>query len=243
VLRFEQVHKTYAKQLGQPPHVALKGVSFRMQSGETLGLIGPNGAGKSTSIRLLLDFIRPDRGTIRIFDQPPQNPDIRRRIGYLPELANFPQNVSCMEMLRFAGKTCRMPRKEINAAAEKWLNRLGLWPERNRLLRGFSKGMQQRASFTLALIHNPELLILDEPMSGLDPIGRIDIVNLIRELREEGKSVLFCSHLLDDIERIAEQVLVLNKGNVLFQGATSDMRRDENETLEEAFMRLIRGDA
>lgn len=243
MLRFEQVHKTYAKQLGQPPHVALKGVSFRMEPGETLGLIGPNGAGKSTSIRLLLDFIRPDQGTIRIFDQPPQNPDIRLRIGYLPEVANFPQNVSCMDMLRFAGETCRMPRKEIMEAAEKWLNRLGLWPERNRLLRGFSKGMQQRASFALALIHNPELLILDEPMSGLDPLGRVDIVNLIRELREEGKSVLFCSHLLDDIERIAEQVLVLNRGNVLFQGAIPDLRQNENETLEEAFMRLIRGDA
>ncbi|HKJ83290.1 MAG TPA: ABC transporter ATP-binding protein [Mariprofundaceae bacterium] len=242
MLRFEQVHKTYARQLGQPAHVALKGVDFEMQPGETLGLIGPNGAGKSTCIRLLLDFIRPDRGTIRIFGQPPQTPDIRHRIGYLPEIANFPQNVSCMEMVRFAGQTCRMSRNEIATAADKWLTRLGLWPERNRLLRGFSKGMQQRASFALALIHDPELLILDEPMSGLDPLGRVDIVNLIRELRQAGKSVLFCSHLLDDIERIAEKVLVLNRGNVLFQGPIPELRQHENEPLETAFMRLIRGD-
>jgi ABC-2 type transport system ATP-binding protein len=240
MIRFEHVQKIYPRQIGGEAQVALKGISFSLKEGETMGLIGPNGAGKSTSIRLLLDFIRPDGGAIRLLGEPPGNPAIRRRIGYLPESASFPQNLSCMEMLRFAGESCHMKPSQIAQASESWLKRLGLWHARNRLLRGFSKGMQQRAGFAMALIHDPELFILDEPMSGLDPIGRAEIVGLIQELKAKGKSVLFCSHLLDDVERLVDRILVLNKGAVLFSGPMDGLCRP-GEPTEAAFLRLVEG--
>jgi len=220
--------------------VALRKVSFCLGEGETLGLIGPNGAGKSTSIRLLLDFIRPDIGEISLFGEPPGVPAVRKRIGYLPEVASFPQNLTCMEMLRFAGESCHMSKVDIVRAAEKWLKRLDLWSDRNRLLRGFSKGMQQRASFAMALIHDPDLFILDEPMSGLDPIGRADIVALIQELKQQGKSILFCSHLLDDVERLVDRVLVLHEGELLFLGSVGELCQS-GESVEQAFLKLVEG--
>jgi len=240
MIEFEHVGKTYPKQLGAAAHVALSDVSFALHAGETLGLIGPNGAGKSTSIRLLLDFIRPDQGNIQLLGEPPDTPAIRRRIGYLPEVPSFPRNLTCMDMLRFAGETCHMSADEIDAAAEHWLKRLDLWDARKRLLRGFSKGMQQRAGFAMALIHDPELFILDEPMSGLDPIGRADIVGLIQELKAEGKSVLFCSHLLDDVERLVDKVLVLHQGRVLFSGTLEELCGSGKENVEAAFLKLVK---
>jgi len=240
VILFESVSKIYPKQLGTEAHVALSDVSFQMDKGETLGLIGPNGAGKSTSIRLLLDFIRPDQGTIRLLGELPDTPTVRRRIGYLPEVASFPQNLTCMDMLRFAGETCHMSAHEIDTAAGQWLKRLGLWEARHRLLRGFSKGMQQRAGFVMALIHDPELFILDEPMSGLDPIGRAEIVSLIQELKAKGKSVLFCSHLLDDVERLVDKLLVLHQGQVLFSGTLEELCGSGKEGVEAAFLKLVK---
>ncbi|HKI61853.1 MAG TPA: ABC transporter ATP-binding protein [Mariprofundaceae bacterium] len=238
---FENISKTYPKQLGGEAHRALKDVSFRLQKGETLGLIGPNGAGKSTSIRLLLDFIRPDQGSIRLLGEQAGKPGIRRRIGYLPEVASFPQNLTCMDMMRFAGETCGMSELDIADSSEKWLKRLSLWDARKRLLHSFSKGMQQRASFAMALIHNPDLLVLDEPMSGLDPIGRAEIVGLMQELKAQNISILFCSHLLNDVERLADKTLVLNKGEVLFYGDLSEMTNHGKETVEQAFLRLLGG--
>jgi len=243
VVSYKQVQKTYPKQLGEQAKTALKGISFHLAQGETLGLIGPNGAGKSTTIRLLLDFIRPDQGEILLFGKPPGNPAQRRRIGYLPEVPSFPPNLTCMDVMRFAGDSCHMDRASMRASAEKWLTRLGLWEARNRLLRGFSKGMKQRASFAMALLHDPELLILDEPMSGLDPIGRAEIVDLIRELKAEGRSVLFCSHLLNDVERLVDRVLVLHEGEALFHGSVDELMTTSGQSMEEAFLNLVKGGA
>jgi ABC-2 type transport system ATP-binding protein len=128
-----------------------------------------------------------------------------------------------MELLHFAGRCCDMQKKAIGERGEALLQRLGIWESRNRRLSEYSKGMQQRASFAAALIHDPELLILDEPMSGLDPIGRSEIIALIHDLRAAGKSILFCSHLLDDVERITDQVAILHQGNLLYAGAITDL--------------------
>ena len=215
---FQQVTKTYARELGTQATAALDEVSFAMSTGETLGMIGANGAGKSTAIKLLMDFIRPDAGSIVIFGQTPARPAIRRQIGYLPETANFPSNLTVLDMLRFTGSTCDMTKNNVRAASEKWLRRLGLWEARKRPLRNYSKGMQQRANFAIALLNDPELLILDEPMSGLDPIGRADILALIADLKAQGRSILFCSHILEDVDRLVDRVLVLHKGQKLFEG-------------------------
>ncbi|MDX8390765.1 MAG: ABC transporter ATP-binding protein [Mariprofundaceae bacterium] len=239
VINFDGIQKTYPPELGSDAHLALDTISFQIKVGETVAMIGPNGAGKSTSIKLLLDFIRPDRGSVQLFGRPAHDHNIRQRIGYLPEAMHFPENLSCMDMLRFAGRSCGMSARLISESAEPLLQRLNLWEARKRLLRTYSKGMRQRAGFATALIHDPELLILDEPMSGLDPIGRAEIVGLIQEMKDRGKSILFCSHLLNDVERLADRVLVLHKGNLLFDGSVQDMLNGHE--IEEAFLQLIKG--
>lgn len=218
VISFSDVSKTYALELGRRAKTALSGVSFALAARETLGLVGANGAGKSTCIKLLLDFIRPDRGEIQLLGGSPAQPDVRRRIGYLPEVANFPANLTVIDMLRFTGRTCGLDGAQIAAGGEKWLRRLGLWADRGRPLRDYSKGMQQRANFAIALLNEPELLILDEPMSGLDPIGRADMLALIGELKAQGRAILFCSHILEDVDRLADRVLVLHQSHKLFEG-------------------------
>ncbi|TLM68917.1 MAG: ABC transporter ATP-binding protein [Deltaproteobacteria bacterium] len=243
---FEDVWKTYTKELGSPAHTALKGLSFSLGAGETLGLVGANGAGKSTCIRLLMDFIRPDRGRISLFGMSPRQPDVRRRVGYLPEVANFPPNLTVLDLLRFVARSSGLTKAELDRRAEHWLRLLDLWEVRKRPLRGYSKGMQQRANFVLALVTDPDLLILDEPMSGLDPLGRAKIIALVKELQQAGKTILFCSHILEDVDRLADRILVLHLGEKQFEGLPADFCRQQNAaSIVEAFVGLVergRGD-
>lgn len=220
MIQFNEVHKTYPKQINRTPaHHALKGVSFSLNEGATLGLVGLNGAGKSTSIRLIMGYMRADKGNISVLGHKQGSTKVRSQIGYLPEISNFPPNLTSLELLSFAGRCCDMKKYEITSRGEQLLKRLGIWDARNRRLSTYSKGMQQRASFAAALIHDPKLIILDEPMSGLDPIGRAEIISLIHDLRSMGKSILFCSHLLDDVQRITDHVAVLHQGNMLYHGS------------------------
>ncbi|MBU4229552.1 MAG: ABC transporter ATP-binding protein [Desulfurivibrionaceae bacterium] len=240
VISFEKVSKTYAKQLGELSKIALADVSFSLGQGETLGMIGANGAGKSTCIKLLMDFIRPDTGHITVLEKSPQKHAIRSRIGYLPETANFPSNLTVLDMLRFTGKAGNLTRANIHTASEKWLRRLDLWDDRKRPLRNYSKGMQQRANFAIALLGEPELLILDEPMSGLDPIGRADILSLIGELKNQGRAILFCSHILEDVDRLADRVLVLHKGQKFFEGQSDALAKQQGcPTFVEGYLSLV----
>jgi len=249
MIRFREVHKTYPKQINRSPaQHALKGISFTLKQGQTLGLIGQNGAGKSTSIRLIMGYMRPDAGQVIVLQNKNSSPATRKHIGYLPETSTFPPNLTCMELLRFAGRCCDMPAQLITERSESLLTRLGIFDARNRRLSEYSKGMQQRASFAAALIHDPELLILDEPMSGLDPIGRAEIINLIHDLREQGKSILFCSHLLDDVERITNDVAILHQGHVLYDGSIADLCAEQAKrsqqpdlNLQDAFVSVIKG--
>jgi ABC-2 type transport system ATP-binding protein len=241
MIQFKRIWKTYPKQVGAGAHIALRDVSFSLSSGETLALIGANGAGKTTCLRLLMDFIRPDKGRVFILGESPGHHAIRRRIGYLPETPSFPSNLSVLDMLRFTGATCHMSRSDLSQATKRWLNFFDLWEVRHRPLRTFSKGMQQRANFATALTHDPELLILDEPMGGLDPIGRADIISLIQELKREGRSILFCSHLLEDVDRLADCVLILHKGRNLFHGKPASLCEEQkNESFVDAFLSLVK---
>lgn len=242
MIQFDHIWKTYPKQVGSEAHTALQDVSFSLSHGETLGLVGANGAGKTTCMRLLMDFIRPDRGKINLLGgAAPCNHASRRRIGYLPETACFPSNLTVLDMLRFTGATCHMSKSLLTQAIEKWLKLLDLWEVRRRPLRVFSKGMQQRANFAIALVCDPELLILDEPMSGLDPIGRAEIISLIQELKREGRSILFCSHLLEDVDRLVDNVLVLHKGSGLFHGSPSALcEQQQCKLFVDAFLKLVK---
>lgn len=239
---FESVWKQYAKELfrtSAPP--ALQNLSFDLQKGKTLGLIGVNGAGKSTSIRIIMDFIRQDKGLIKINGCNPHDVSLRYQIGYLPETASFPVNLTLYDLTRFTADTCGISKKIRNERRDYLLSELGLWGSRDKKLRSYSKGMQQRANFVLALLNDPHLLILDEPMSGLDPLGRKLILNLIKRLKEEGKTILFCSHILSDVDQLADQLLVLHKGQSLFNGSpTAFVAQQGGTTIEDAFLSLIR---
>ena len=237
---FDRIWKTYPGQIGAASHTALKEVSFSLAKGETLGLIGANGAGKTTCIRLIMGFIRQDKGQIRLMEELPANHTIRTRIGYLPETPSFPSNLTLLDMLRFTGTTCHLSKGILKQVSEKWLKFLGLWEVRKRPLRTFSKGMQQRANFAIALINDPELLILDEPMSGLDPIGRAEIINLIQDLKKQGKSILFCSHILEDVDMLVDKVLILHGGKNLFFGRLSELcEQEKSSSLVDAYLSII----
>jgi len=188
-----------------------------------VGLIGANGAGKSTCIRLLMDFIRPDKGDISISGGDVRNSELRRNIGYLPEIASFPANLTVLDLLKFVGRAHGLSTTFLGERSETLLHLLGLWEARKKPLRSYSKGMQQRAGFVLALVHDPSFLILDEPMSGLDPIGRAQISELISTLKGEGKTILFCSHILEDVDRLADRLLILHEGEKRFDGTAAEL--------------------
>jgi len=237
---FSSIFKTYSQDIAARARAALTDLSFTVHKGETLGLIGANGAGKSTTIKLLMDFIRPDKGTIRLFDASPGAPRLRQKIGYLPETANFPANLTVLDLLRFTGATCAVPKDILQQRSEELLTLLDLWEVRRRPLRTYSKGMQQRANFAIALINDPELLILDEPMSGLDPMGRKKIIDLIGQLKEAGKTILFCSHILEDVDRLVDSVLLLHKGKKLFHGTPGELAVQEDKpSMAEAFVSRV----
>lgn len=242
MITFKHISKVYAKEFGAPSHSALEDLSFAMSHGETLGLIGVNGAGKSTSIKLLMDFIRPDTGSIKVFNVSPSgSPHVRKQIGYLPEVANFPANLSVQDLLRFTGTTCDIPKDTQRERSRKLLTLLDLWEVRKRPLRTYSKGMQQRANFAIALINDPDLLILDEPMSGLDPMGRKKIIDLIGQLKELGKTILFCSHILEDVDRLVDNILLLHKGKKLFHGTPGELTAEEGTAnMAEAFVSRVK---
>lgn len=218
MILFNNVSKTYPKTIGSPAYNALSNLNFSLNKGETLGLIGVNGAGKTTTIHLTLDFIRPNSGRINLFNNNPRYSDARKRIGYLPEIPNYPDNLTVNEMLDFTGRSCGIQANKLREDKKRWLDFFELWEVRNRPVKTYSKGMKQRASFATALINDPDLLILDEPMSGLDPVGREKIFQLLLDLKAAGKTILFCSHILEDVDRLADKVLVLDKGRNLFMG-------------------------
>lgn len=240
MIQFKNVWKIYTKELFKDSPPALQNISFSLDKGQSLGLIGANGAGKSTSIRLLMDFIRPDKGTIQISNNDPGSFAIRKEIGYLPEMANFPPNLTILHLLSFTGTTCNISSNTLKQRSEKWLHELDLWEARKRPLRTYSKGMQQRANFAIALINDPELLILDEPMSGLDPMGRNKIILLIQQLKQAGKTILFCSHILEDVDRLVDNILVLDKGKKLFYGTPAALTDQESKSsMAEAFVSMV----
>ncbi|MBM9603179.1 ABC transporter ATP-binding protein [Desulfopila inferna] len=243
IIDVKDVSKTYPKEIRITSQPALQNLSLRLYKGETVGLIGANGAGKSTTIKLLLDFIRPNQGKILLFDSQPSSSHLRARLGYLPEIANFPSNLSILNLLRYTAATCGMSTAQFNERSYHLLNMLELWKVRCNRLGTYSKGMQQRANFAVALINDPELLILDEPMSGLDPMGRQKIIDLIYSLKDDGKTILFCSHILEDVDRLVDKVLLLHKGRKVFYGTPDELTNQEDESsFADAFVSRVRSE-
>ncbi len=212
VLSITDVHKTYNPGLFKKKVQAVRGLSLDVAAGEVFGLIGPNGAGKSSTIRLLLGLSRPDKGTVLVKGEAPGRAEVLRQIGYLPENPYLYDNLSLRHLLEFCAGVTSLSSADREARIDRLLKRLDMAAVQNRPMRTYSKGMLQRAGICFALLHDPEIVILDEPMSGLDPIGRKLVFDIVMELKEEGKTIFFCSHILSDVERLCDRIGLLNKG-------------------------------
>lgn len=222
---------------------AVKKVGFRVFEGEIFGLLGPNGAGKTTTIKTMMGLIRPSAGTIRILGRNATHPKSRARVGYLPENPYFHEYLTPREILSFHGRLAGLSTQEIRARKDTLIEKVGLKDAAKRSLRKFSKGMLQRVGVASALIADPEILILDEPMSGLDPVGRRFMVDLMTELNRQGKTILFSSHILSDVERLCRRVVILNKGAVAAEGSIEDLLKKETDisTFEDLFLQKAFG--
>ncbi|WP_281183999.1 ABC transporter ATP-binding protein [Trichlorobacter lovleyi] len=193
---------------------ALKGLSLAIEQGEVFGFLGPNGAGKSTTIKCLMGLIRPTSGTASIMGEAIGTEASRRNVGYLPENPAFYDYLTAEEYLQFVGKTFKMSDALLIRRSAEVLKQLELWEARKRPIRGYSKGMVQRVGLAQVLIHDPDVYILDEPMSGLDPIGRALVKEIIVDLKKRGKSVFFSTHITDDVEKVCDRVGILLHGEL-----------------------------
>ena len=211
---------------------AVRGISFEVRRGEIFGFLGPNGAGKTTTIKALLGLIFPTRGTLELFGTPVSNPESRRRVGYLPENPYLYQYLTAMEIMDLFGRLAGVPDDRRAKQSEELLRRVGLGSVMDRPVRRFSKGMLQRAGLAQALLGDPELLILDEPMTGLDPIGRKEVRDLILEERRNGRTVMFSSHILSDVEMLCDRVAIVNRGELVAYGALDELLRKEIRAVE-----------
>jgi ABC-2 type transport system ATP-binding protein len=226
VLHVQDLEKTFRIGFFRKRVEAVRGVSFEVRSGEIFGLLGPNGAGKTTTIKAVLGLIFPNRGTVRLFGQP-VGPAGLRRVGYLPENPYVYQYLRPLEFLDLCGRLCSMAPAARRARAAELLERVGLAHAVDRAIGKFSKGMMQRIGLAQALLHDPELLILDEPMSGLDPIGRRSVRDLLMEQRRRGKTLLLTSHILSDVEMLCDRVAVVQRGQVTDYGSLHELLRPE----------------
>jgi len=205
---------------------ALDGLSLTVNQGEIFGFLGANGAGKTTTLKLLMRLIFPSKGTARILDRDIADVSMHARIGYLPENPYFYDYLTALEFLNFCGEIFGLSKPDRNTRSKQLLSRVKLEESKwNTQLRKFSKGMLQRVGLAQALINSPEVVFLDEPMSGLDPIGRREVRDLIAALRQEGKTVFMCSHILSDIEVLCDRVAILKGGRLAQVGSLAELRQ------------------
>lgn len=224
---------------GRKKNQALCDISLTIAQGEVFGFLGPNGAGKSTTIKLLLHFLRPDSGILRVMGHTVGREEFRNHIGYLSEFPFFYDHLTARETLLLSGRLSGMSRQALRERVPLLLARMNLTEASDRRVSGFSKGMKQRLGMANALIHDPQVLIFDEPMSGLDPIGRHLMKNIIIELREQGRTVFFSSHILSDIEDLCDRIGIVHQGCLLYAGVLQDFLTADS-SLEERFVGIIK---
>src|ERR1044071_866452 len=223
-IRTEALTKHYKVGFWRPrPYLALDGLTMQVGLGEVFGFLGPNGAGKTTTLKLLMQLIFPTSGRAEILGKPVGDVGVKRRIGYLPEQPYFYDYLTAEELLHYFAAIFGYAPAERRTRAAALLDEAGIGAERRLPLRKFSKGMLQRVGIAQALINEPEVVFLDEPMSGLDPIGRREIREMILRLRDRGTTVFFSSHVLSDAETLCSRVAIMAKGRLVTAGALADM--------------------
>ncbi len=223
ILTIENLSKTFRSDFLVRRIEAVKNLSFDVNQGEVFGFVGHNGAGKTTTIKMLVGLTFPSEGKITLFDQPANNPAIRNRIGFLPERPYFYEYLTPREALRFYADLHGVPARKRNEKIKELLDLVGLAKHENLRMKAFSKGMLQRLGMAATLVHEPELVILDEPMSGLDPLGRADMKTIIRMLKQQGKTILFSSHILSDVEELCDRVALIAHGSLKALGTIDEL--------------------
>ena len=203
--------------------VAVQDVSLSISAGQVYGFLGPNGAGKTTTIKMCMDLIKPSKGSIRLFGKRIGDRTLKARVGYMPEHPYFYDYLKPQEILDLFGRIFGLSKAVRLKRIDELLDRVGLKHARNRSLRKFSKGMLQRLGIAQALINEPDFLVLDEPLSGLDPVGRKEIRDIIIEQRSKGTTIFFSSHILSDIEHLCDRIAIIDKGFIVREGPLSDM--------------------
>lgn len=235
VVETEHLTKIYKDFWGRPKVRALDDLTLSIRRGEVFGLLGPNGSGKSTTIKLLLGLIFPSAGRARVLGKPIGDPEINSRIGFLPEESYLYRFLNGEETLRFYGRLFKLSRSELQKRVPLLLDAVGLDSKaRKRKLREYSKGMARRIGLAQALINDPDLIVLDEPTTGLDPIGTREMKDLILSLKQQGKTVILCSHLLADVEDVCDRVTILFRGRMQTLGQVSELVQVKDVTTVEA---------
>lgn len=217
---------------------ALDGLTLHVEPGQVFGFLGPNGAGKTTTMHVLLGFITATSGVARIFGTDVRHSIARRRIGYLPEHPDTYRFLSGRELLEMAGRLFLMKGPQLRHRIQDVLVMTGIEAAADRRIATYSRGMMQRICLAQALINDPDLVILDEPTGGLDPIGRMEVRKIIADLRDRGKTVFFSSHELSEVELVCDHLAILARGRVVAEGKASDLVKP-NESLEKYFMRVV----
>ena len=226
VVETRSLTKVYRDFWGRRKKTALNALDLKIYRGEIFGLLGPNGSGKTTTIKLLLGLLFPTSGEAFVFGQPALNVAKNERIGYLPEESYLYRFLNAEETLDFYGRLFDMPADVRRERSAKLIDMVGLHADRKRILREYSKGMRQRIGLAQALINDPELVILDEPTSGLDPLGTRWMKDLIKDLRKQGKTVLMCSHRLDDVQDVCDRIAILYDGDLQTLGEVQSLLED-----------------
>ena len=228
-----------SREMGSQTKLAVKDLSLSVHTGEVFGFLGPNGAGKTSTMNVLLGFVPPTSGTANIFGVNVQQTIARQRLGYLPELTYYYKFLTAEELLRFYARIFGIEKSERERRIDAVLKLVELEHARKRLIKTYSKGMQQRVGLAQALINNPDLLILDEPTSGLDPLGRMKVRDIIKRLKNEGKTVFFSSHELGEVETVCDRVAIMHQGELKVLGRVDDLAQEHQCNLEQLFLKIV----
>ena len=234
-LEIKDLYKSFRSNFFIKQYKILEKINIDVEQGEIYGFLGPNGAVKTTTIKCVLDLLTPDSGEISIFGFPSTTIQSREKIGFLPENPYFYEYLTAKELLTFTGMLFSMPKKQINDKVNELIKRIGLEGIGNLKIKKFSKGMIQRIGIAQALIHNPDLVILDEPFSGIDPIGRKQLRDIIISLRDSGKTIFFSSHILQDMELMVDRVGIILDGKIVKEGKLTNLISRSVESYEIVF--------
>ena len=218
---------------------AVENLTLSLGKGEVTGFLGTNGAGKTTTIKMLIGLIRPTSGTVRLFGGDPSDAASRVRIGYMPEIAYYYPYLNVRELLSFYGGVCGMDKKAVKSRTDELLEAVELADVAKRPLKEYSKGMLQRAGIAQALLNDPDLLVLDEPFTGLDPLARIHFRELLKRLRDKGKSIFFSSHELGETELLCDNVAIMKRGHCIYHGPVARLAGDGGGNLERLFLDVL----